>query len=433
MSTRRLAQRVLKEVLKSSDPIREGLVAQVGQILFVSPKRFKDTLKDIFQDMDTKTLNSIWTEWSQYLEGQEKNIKDKNRLIELKDAKSRLKPQGDEIAYIIASYETIKKAKGRTGKLGKIIESKGIDESDNRLSLIGGKGDKFGSQLGHEEEGRGAAASAAKVLKAKGLISRSKAAEKEQVLEIVDRYLNNLNVTITHEQIFTTKGMIKKKYIPILTWQKAVDNQTMKEAEERALKVLQEELAANLPEMEGSTPLKDAVSQVVFHSVSPTKKRKGTRTKGIKKAVVKDKNTNKTTGKQKKERKVKAVRDRGLPTSLEKLKAKDDSRGFNQLSLLALINRKLPRTVRKNMRAPGLESVTGRLARSVELKDVTTTRQGFLSFGYTYDKEPYQVFEVGTGSAPWATPQRDPRKLIDRSIREVAAELALGRFYTRRL
>ena len=72
--------------------------------------------------------------------------------------------------------------------------------------------------------------------------------------------------------------MIKKKYIPILTWQKAVDNQTMKEAEERALKVLQEELAANLPEMEGSTPLKDAVSQVVFHSVSPTKKRKGTRT-----------------------------------------------------------------------------------------------------------------------------------------------------------
>ena len=191
MSTRRLAQRVLKEVLKSSDPIREGLVAQVGQILFVSPKRFKDTLKDIFQDMDTKTLNSIWTEWSQYLEGQEKNIKDKNRLIELKDAKSRLKPQGDEIAYIIASYETIKKAKGRTGKLGKIIESKGIDESDNRLSLIGGKGDKFGSQLGHEEEGRGAAASAAKVLKAKGLISRSKAAEKEQVLENVDRYLNN--------------------------------------------------------------------------------------------------------------------------------------------------------------------------------------------------------------------------------------------------
>ena len=85
------------------------------------------------------------------------------------------------------------------------------------------------------------------------------------------------------------------------------------------------------------------------------------------------------------------------------------------------------------MRPPALQSQTGRLARSVELKDVTTTRQGFLSFGYTYEKDPYQVFEVGAGAAPWASPQRDPRRLIDRSVREVAAELALGRFYTRRL
>jgi len=433
MSTRRLAQKVLKEVLKSSDPIREALVAQVGQILFVSPQRFKDSLQDIFEDMDTKTLNSIWTDWSAYLASQEKNVRDKNRLIELKEAKSRLQTRGDEIAYIIASYETIKKAKGRTGKLGKILEAKGIDKNDNRLSLIGGKGDKFGSQLGHEEEGRGVAASASKVLKAKGLISRSKAAEKEQVLQIVDKYLNNLNVSITHEQLFTTKGMVKKKYIPILTWQKAVDNQTMKEAEERALIVLQQELAENLPEMKGSTPLKDAVSQVMLHSVSPRKKRKGTKTEGKKKAVVKDRNTNKASGKQSKERKIKAVRDKGLPKSLQKLKAKDDSQGFNQLALLAQINRKLPQMVRKNMKAPGLENVSGRLARSVELKDVTTTRKGFLSFGYTYDKNPYQVFEVGAGSAPWATPQRDPRNLIDRSIREAAAELALGRFYTRRL
>ena len=52
---------------------------------------------------------------------------------------------------------------------------------------------------------------------------------------------------------------------------------------------------------------------------------------------------------------------------------------------------------------------------------------------YHYQKDPYQVFEVGKGVEPWSTSQRDPRKLIDKSIREVAAELALGRFYTRRL
>ena len=119
--------------------------------------------------------------------------------------------------------------------------------------------------------------------------------------------------------------------------------------------------------------------------------------------------------------------------SIENLKAKNSSKNFNQLSLITLINRKLPRTIRKNMRPPALQNTSGRLARSVQVKDVTTTRQGFLSFGYNYQKNPYQVFEVGEGEAPWATPERDPRRLIDKSIREVAAELALGRFYTRRL
>lgn len=102
-------------------------------------------------------------------------------------------------------------------------------------------------------------------------------------------------------------------------------------------------------------------------------------------------------------------------------------------SFIALINQKLPRTVEKNMRAPALESRTGRLARSVQVKDVIETKKGFPSFGYTYEKDPYEVFEVGRGKSPWATPDRDPRKLIDRSIREIAAEMALGRFYTRRL
>ena len=67
------------------------------------------------------------------------------------------------------------------------------------------------------------------------------------------------------------------------------------------------------------------------------------------------------------------------------------------------------------------------------LIDVLQTRSGFLSFGYNYQKTPYQVFEVGEGAPPWATRERDPRRLIDKSIREAAAELALGRLYTRRL
>ena len=84
------------------------------------------------------------------------------------------------------------------------------------------------------------------------------------------------------------------------------------------------------------------------------------------------------------------------------------------------------------MGAPGLENQTGRFAASVRLTDVVKTPKGFPSFGYTYQKDPYQVFENGIGSAPWANGDRDPRELIDRSIREIAAQFAIGRFYTRR-
>ena len=102
------------------------------------------------------------------------------------------------------------------------------------------------------------------------------------------------------------------------------------------------------------------------------------------------------------------------------------------LNLVSLINAKLPETVAKNMGPPGLENRTGRFASSARVSDVMPTPQGFPSIGYTYQRDPYQVFELGQGRPPWATQQRDPRKLIDASIREIAAEMIQGRFFTRR-
>jgi len=105
---------------------------------------------------------------------------------------------------------------------------------------------------------------------------------------------------------------------------------------------------------------------------------------------------------------------------------------FNQVAILGKINQKLNEAVRKNMRYPGLERQTGRFANSVKATSIIQTSQGFPSIGYTYQKDPYQVFEVAQGRKPWATRARDPRILIDKSIREVAAEFVAGRFYTRR-
>ena len=107
--------------------------------------------------------------------------------------------------------------------------------------------------------------------------------------------------------------------------------------------------------------------------------------------------------------------------------------GGSQVSnfkLLAAINTNLTKTIQKNMISPALNYRSGRFAESVRLTDISVTQRGFPSIGYTYQKFPYQTFEVGGAQG---TQARDPRKLIDRSIREVAAQLALGRFYTRRL
>ena len=101
--------------------------------------------------------------------------------------------------------------------------------------------------------------------------------------------------------------------------------------------------------------------------------------------------------------------------------------------LMALLQAKLPAVVAQNMGPPGLQNQTGRFASSVRVTDVIRTPKGYPSVGYTYQKNPYQVFEMGRGDPRWATSQRDPRKLIDASLREIAAQYAIGRFYTRRV
>ncbi len=101
------------------------------------------------------------------------------------------------------------------------------------------------------------------------------------------------------------------------------------------------------------------------------------------------------------------------------------------LAMIVMLNKKLPDTVRKNMTSPRLQNRTGTFAQSVRITDIMMTPQGFPSIGYTYQRDPYQVFESGS-SGNWSNEYRDPRTLIDKSIRELAATTATGRFYTRR-
>jgi len=100
-------------------------------------------------------------------------------------------------------------------------------------------------------------------------------------------------------------------------------------------------------------------------------------------------------------------------------------------NILGVLNNQLPRVVAANMGTPRLENRTGRFAQSVRATDATKTPQGFTSIGYTYMKERYGGYESTSGSR-FADIDRDPRPLIDQSIREIVIGFGLGRIFTRR-
>ena len=105
---------------------------------------------------------------------------------------------------------------------------------------------------------------------------------------------------------------------------------------------------------------------------------------------------------------------------------------YNWSSLLAILNAKLPPKVIANMRYPALVNRTGTFANSTEVVNIETSREGYPVFVFDYERDPYNVFDRTLGRAPWNTPERDPRALVDKSVREIVREMAIGRFYTKR-
>jgi len=109
--------------------------------------------------------------------------------------------------------------------------------------------------------------------------------------------------------------------------------------------------------------------------------------------------------------------------------AKIDSSQINLPKFMAMLNEVLPQIVADNMGSPRLNYRSGRFASSVRVTDIHRTRKGVPSIGYTYMKNPYQTFEPGFAQG---TKDRDPRTLIDLSIRDAARAMMTG-FYTRRV
>lgn len=100
---------------------------------------------------------------------------------------------------------------------------------------------------------------------------------------------------------------------------------------------------------------------------------------------------------------------------------------YSLASLQVLINTHLQDVVSANMGDEGypggqrktLNYRTGRFAASAKVERLTVSREGYISAFYSYMKKPYQTFEPGFAQGKPAS--RDPKLLISKSIREIAA------------
>ena len=102
-------------------------------------------------------------------------------------------------------------------------------------------------------------------------------------------------------------------------------------------------------------------------------------------------------------------------------------------SLQVLLDRHLQDVISANMGDQGypggqrkiLNYRTGRFAASARVERLTQSREGLITAFYSYMKNPYQVFEPGHKMGSPLT--RDPKLLISKSIREVAATVVGNR------
>ena len=432
------AQAVLDDIKASANKqdtsARKALEKQHGQILIINKKRFMTNLTQLVPQLknNQSIKDEIWREFTTRLKSLEAKVRS-DRLKELRTHKIIGLKATDAVFYV-ATYGTARRAKSSTLKrVIKIIfkkRGKELSSADNEnLNRVGGSDNKFGAQLGHSEsfggQTVGFAASTVRAAAARDSIRQftGSSQDREVLLKGFTQYERIIKVDLEHVQNIDAKG-ITKKYIPILSWQTAMSNQELAKTEATAIKNFTKYMK-DVVDNEGSTKLLQGLEDVTLYELSSGIKKSKKKVTGTPRKKVKEKSKGSAKAKVKYKSSVNVVKDSSIGKGVVPKVGGAQQSLIPLASLIGPLNEQINRTVKDNMGAPRLVNRTGRFAGSVRVTDITATPQGFPSIGYTYQRGPYDVFE--------SSPDRDPRKLIDRSIREIAAQFAIGRFYTRRV
>lgn len=333
--------------------------------------------------------------------------------------------------YAVRNYKAVDDIKRYTGKLVERYTKRYAKKTIRSGAITGQQvaGDiknTTGVQIGHGEYG--APISLVKVLKIEQAIAKFGGSKElvEGFNTIKERF--NIETSITHNMVLDNRGKFKKSWVAIISSQGARTNQLDAKEEAAFVRAAEEYFAANVLTLKASPDLVEA-QEAILMGIFKKPRLKSRGTKGAKQVTSSAKVSN-----TRKDESLKApvVVTGDVVSKASKVgRRSKSSKGVSSapFALLGEFNRRLPEVLRKNMREPHLVNRTGRFADSVNVVDVQMTAQGFMSFGYTYSSD-YRTFEQGNRQG---STDRDPRSLIDKSMREIAATMAIGRFYTRRL
>jgi len=218
-----------------------------------------------------------------------------------------------------------------------------------------------------------------------GAFKEGKLGEDDFALQQIKRL-----VTDGHN-IVTKKGKLNANYVSVIAFQ--IGSGNIKDSkQEKAVKSVYRkfisELTPDMLDMKGSPSLKDKTRALV------TDKFKGKKNSKVSAKSVKMSTKTKSKGKGSKTGSKVAISAITLRTRKAKRRA-TNSAAARPLQMMMMINKELPKTIKANMQTPALNNRTGRFAESVKVVDAVKTRQGFPSFGYTYQKTPIKHLSQG--------------------------------------
>lgn len=440
---RRVIIRPLRLALQANDETRAMIQNARGQILVITEKQIKDIQETV--GITGILGDAMWEYLDRLLIAEEKLMtRAKKDAERLEIVKSFIASNNIANARIITTHRNLLTIKNKWIKAIELATSKTLGQQWIDL----GHGDK-GHAVSEMTIFRGlvGAASGESLEKSK-LIPNP--ADYAAILALQEKMLSEVFDSLnSKKQVFkkrtklelqtdmrVTGTEISKTYVTTLTFQDHDSNAAEGRIEREQIDTVREFFDRNYGKHtdhkkfftdSGSASLEEAIEGVIFNSFDP---KSGTYTgpKGASKytsahklnetIVTENIIETHTIGKAKKFSKPPRVTTK-TPNQPSKV------------NIVALLNTKLPQEIRSRMTYPRLVNRTGRFSESVQVLSADTTAKNSTSFAYTYQKDPYQLFE--RGKSRLATPDREPRDIIDASIRSIAQEMMLGRFYTRRV